>query len=86
MSRTVKPTKEHRAFRDDVIELLRKHAGELPADEMLALASHLVGQLLALQDQRKITPALGLKLIGENIEAGNAEVVNGDIQNPLGRA
>lgn len=85
-TKTVKPTDKHHAFRMDVIDVLKKHAGDLPADQMLALAAHLVGQLLALQDQTKMTLQQGLELIGTNIEMGNAEIVNGAIQNPLGRA
>jgi len=75
--RTVKPTAEHRAFRDGAINLLRKHAEHLDAREMLALSAHLVGQIAALQDQRTMTPETVLKIIEKNIELGNREAVEG---------
>lgn len=69
-----KPTKEQVAFRDDMIVTLRKH-DHLRPDELLAVASYFVGQLLALQDQRKLTPAEALQVVSANIEAGNAQAI-----------
>lgn len=73
--KTREPTAVHRAFRDDVIALLNKHAGHLDAMDMLALGAHLVGQLVAMQDHRKYTPAMAMEVVGQNIEQGNAEVL-----------
>lgn len=73
--KAIAPTPDHVAFRDDCIELLRKHAGHLDAIDMLALACHLVGQLMAMQDQRKYTKDDLLKILMANIEKGNAEVI-----------
>lgn len=81
----VEPTAIHQEFRNDMIALLTKHSGALPADAMLALASHLVGQLVAMQDQRKLTPAMAMELVAANIQAGNAEVIQG-LQTPQGRS
>lgn len=83
--RLVKPTAAHRAFRDDAIALLRKHAGELDAKDMLALSAHLVGQILAMQDQRSMTPANGMEIIARNIEVGNAEAI-AEVNSPAGKA
>lgn len=66
---------KHRAFRDDAIALLTKHGGNLGASEMLALAAHLVGRLVALQDQRVMSPAMAMEIVGKNIEQGNAEAL-----------
>ena len=69
----VQPNPRHAAFRT---ELLDKHAGKLDASEMLALASHAVGQLIAFQDQRKMTPDLAMAVVSRNIEQGNREAMN----------
>ena len=79
------PTAAHRAFRDDAIALLKKHAGHLDALDMLALGAHLVGQLIAMQDHRKITPAMAMDVVGKNIEQGNGEVLAG-LDKPAGSA
>lgn len=72
--RSIKPTDAHRAFRGEVCALLERHGSNLSANEMLALASHLVGQIIALQDQRTMTPDLCMKIVSKNIEIGNREV------------
>lgn len=71
------PTALHHKFRDDVIALLDKHAGALDAAEMLALSAHLVGQILAMQDLRKLTLARAMEIVATNIEQGNGEVLAG---------
>ena len=73
--RLVKPTEQHQAFRNDLIALLNKYAGHLDAKVMLALSAHLVGQIVAMQDQRTVTRALALEIVARNIEVGNAEAV-----------
>lgn len=73
--RTIKPTTKHHAFRGDLIALLKKYAGNLNAAEMLALSAHLVGQILAMQDQRTVTREMALEVVGKNIEIGNAEAI-----------
>lgn len=74
--RVVTPTAAHRLFRSDAIELLRKHAGHLDAKDMLALSAHLVGQILAMQDQRTIVPKTAMEIVARNIEIGNQEAIN----------
>lgn len=75
--RVVKPSADHRKFRSEAIELLKKHAGCLDAKEMLALAAHLTGQIIAMQDQRTVTREIALEIVMRNIEAGNAEILGG---------
>ena len=65
-----KPSAAHEAFRNDMIATLRKHQ-HLAADELLAVAAYFVGQLVALQDQRRMTPAMAMQVVASNIEAGN---------------
>ena len=72
----VQPSPRHAAFRTELLALLDKHAGKLDASEMLALASHAVGQLIAFQDQRKMTPDLAMAVVSRNIVQGNREAMN----------
>ena len=65
----------HKAFWDDMIALLAKHTGQLQADEMLAVASQMVGQIVAMQDQRKMRPGDAMTIVASNIEMGNARAV-----------
>jgi hypothetical protein len=71
-----KPTIDQQAFRNDAVRLLNEYAGKLSAVEMLALGSHLVGQILALQDHRSMTPDRAMEIVKQNIEQGNREVVD----------
>lgn len=64
------------AFREDIITIFGKYGNLLTAEEMLALASHLVGQLIAMQDQRTTTREMALELVIKNIEKGNEEVLS----------
>jgi hypothetical protein len=72
----IEPTALHRAFRDDIIATLNKHAGRLDASEMMALAAYTVGQIMAMQDARKWTPARAMDLVAKNIELGNAQAIS----------
>lgn len=78
-----KPSKAHTAFRDDMVAALRKHQ-HLPPDEMLAVASYFLGQLIALQDQRKLTPVMAMQIVSSNIEAGNAHAIQQSLGTPVG--
>jgi hypothetical protein len=85
--KTVAPTALQKEFRDDFIALLHKYTDDraLSAMEMLALASYSVGQLVALQDQTKVTPDMALSCVSVNIELGNAHVIQG-LSDTLGTA
>lgn len=69
------PLTPHREFRDDLLAVIRKHGAKLEAAEILAIAAHLVGQIIALQDQRTMSREMALQIVGANIEQGNQEVV-----------
>lgn len=47
----------------------------LEPEEMLALACQLVGNLIALQDQRKYTTNAVMAMVSANIEVGNREAI-----------
>lgn len=73
----------HRGAYDDVCALLRKHAGTLDGLELLAVAANIVGKLVALQDQRTVTPAQALEVVARNIELGNREALE-TVSRPAG--
>lgn len=75
MSRVVAPTKDQERFRQELLALCQKHNADNGADTLLAIAAYAVGQLIAMQDQRRFTSATLMKLVSENIEAGNQFVI-----------
>ena len=71
----MKSNDNHEAFYQDLAVLLDKHAGHLSGVEILAIASNMVGKIVALQDQRSITPAKAMEIVFKNIEMGNSQVI-----------
>ncbi len=69
------PTEDFEGFRQDMLALLHRRLGTLPADQMLAVAAYMVGQLVAMQDQRTLTPAMAMQIVSANIEKGNRDVI-----------
>lgn len=65
----------HEAFKLDVLALIQKHEPQLRQIEMLAVASKLVGMLVAAQDQRTVTPESAMKTVSINIEMGNQQFI-----------
>jgi hypothetical protein len=65
----------HVACRNAMLAAMQAHVGTLRADELLAIAAHVVGQLIAFQDQRAMTPEMAMDLVQKNIAQGNAEAV-----------
>lgn len=70
------PTPQMEAFRTDMLDTLNKHSGPLEQSVMLALAAYTVGQIIALQDQTKMTFEMAYKLVETNIEKGNQHVIS----------
>ena len=75
----------HQVAYDDLADLLRKHAGEVSAIELLAIAANMLGKMVALQDQRIITPAMAMETVARNIEIGNQQAL-AQLMTPKGRA
>ncbi len=71
--KTAKP--EHEVAYQDLCALVNKHAGKLSSLELLAVASNMLGKLVALQDQRTVTPAMAMEVVAQNIEHGNKQVL-----------
>jgi hypothetical protein len=67
---------EHEISYLDLCQLLNRHEGRLSPLELLAVAANMVGKLVALQDQRTVTPAMAMEVVARNIEHGNKELVD----------
>lgn len=72
--KTAKP--EHEVAYQDLAALLARHADKMSAEEVLAIAANMVGKLVAMQDQRKFTPAAAMEIVDRNIELGNQQVID----------
>ncbi len=67
---TYQPTAEHVAFMTDLKAVIGQHT-HLSGEEILALVSQLVGNLIAAQDQTKHTVETVLKMVWANVQIGN---------------
>lgn len=81
--RLAKP--EHEVAYQELIALVNKHARKLSAIEMLAVAANMLGKLIAMQDQRSVTPQAAMKVVADNIEHGNKTVLD-QLSQSVGRA
>lgn len=69
-------TKADKKLYDAILRMIGDHTGpDASKERILAIASQVVGQILAMQDQRKHTPATMVELVQANIEKGNADFV-----------
>jgi hypothetical protein len=75
--RIITLNERHLRYRAAVLAAMRAEGDDLSAEEVLALTAHVIGQLVALQDQRTMSPARAMAIISRNIVQGNAEVVEG---------
>ena len=74
--RSQKPSRIAVECREAVIAAIQPFKHGLSSMEILAVLSYTVGQTIAMQDQRTITHEMIWELVGANIEAGNAAVIN----------
>ena len=72
--RLAKP--EHEVAYQDLCQLVNRHADKLSPVELLAIAANMLGKLVALQDQRAMTPAEAMEVVAQNIECGNKQVLD----------
>ena len=75
----------HQVVYQDLGVLLSKHANSVTAAEILAIAANMVGKLIALQDQRTMSKDVAMEIVAQNIEQGNAEIIQ-NLQNSQGGA
>jgi tRNA threonylcarbamoyladenosine modification (KEOPS) complex Cgi121 subunit len=73
-SQLAKP--EHEVVYQDLCALVNKHAASISAMEILAIASNMVGKLVAMQDQRTVSPSMAMEVFAKNIEAGNRQILD----------
>lgn len=69
-----------------MIDVLRQYQDQMTGLEILAITSYLVGQIIAVQDQRKITPEKAFELVQRNVAQGNRDVVDDFLGQTRGRA
>jgi Asp-tRNA(Asn)/Glu-tRNA(Gln) amidotransferase B subunit len=67
---------EHEAAYQDLCQLVNRHASKLTSLELLAVAANMLGKLIALQDQRTISPSQAMEIVAQNIEHGNKQVLD----------
>lgn len=79
-------TPAHRAMHRRIVEFLQSATAEMSAPEVLAIAAHIVGGCIALQDQRTMNPEQALELVAQNIDAGNAQTIAELATKTAGRA
>lgn len=66
----------HEVAFQDVCDLVQRHISDgVSALELLAIASNLVGKIIAFQDQRQVTPARAMRIVEFNIEIGNQQAL-----------
>jgi hypothetical protein len=70
----MKPTAEHLKLMDGLKAAIGL-VPQMPAQEVLAIVSQLVGNLVALQDAQRYTPAQVMAMVSHNVEIGNREAV-----------
>ena len=68
-------SRKHQIVYQEIADLLKRHAVDTTALEVLAIAANLVGKLIAMQDQNAVTSAQALDMVQKNIELGNQEAL-----------
>lgn len=66
--KSYKPDPKDQEYLDN---LKKQMPPDMPAQRILAITSQFVGQLIALQDQRSMTPDRAMQIVTTNIEIGN---------------
>lgn len=83
--KTITPSPAAVEFNAAIKDVLAKFKDRMSAQEMLAVSAHLVGTIIAFQDQREVTPSMAMELVSQNIEAGNAAALE-SLNNTVGVA
>lgn len=74
-TKLLKAKPEHEVAYQDICSLVNKHADNIDSLELLAIAANMLGKLIALQDSTKYTHEEVMKIVTENIEYGNRQVL-----------
>lgn len=70
------PSAADKALREDILNLVRRHLFPNTPERILAVASQVVGQVLALQNPTTMGKDAAIALIMANIEQGNQDYVS----------
>jgi hypothetical protein len=73
--RIAKP--EHEIAYQELAAFLKRQTDKynLSSEELLAVASNMLGKIIALQDQRTMTKDRALKIVCANLEMGNQHLI-----------
>jgi hypothetical protein len=74
-TKRLRATLEHEMVYTDLIKLIAKHSEKVDKEEIMAIVANMLGKIMAMQDQRKISAQAALEIILSNIEEGNASVI-----------
>lgn len=83
MTKRIDMCPEHERIKDQLTSLILDNSRKNENQEILAIASLIVGIIIALQDQTKLTPEMAMEIVTKNIQLGNQAVVN-DLLNKKG--
>lgn len=77
MSKLHKAGSKHEIAYQELCAILKKLADEhsLSSTELLAIASNMVGKMIAMQDQRKYTSSQIMDMVARNVELGNQQAI-----------
>lgn len=72
-TKRVEPSDKHKQFHKDFADYLKSYCDKnnISNLELLAIASYVVGQILALQDKNILTIEQAITIVNENIQSGN---------------
>lgn len=74
--KTIKMEKaKYQEVHSAISAVLNIYAGNLTPLELLCLGSQMVGQFLAIQDEREVTTSEAMEIVIHNIRLGNENVV-----------
>jgi hypothetical protein len=71
---------EHEIAYQELANLMRRCTDKykLSSEELLAVASNMLGKIIALQDQRTMTKDRAMQIVCANLEMGNQHII-GDL-------
>ena len=87
MAYSIEPDASHEAFLAELKATLGNSGKDMPADILLAIASQFIGQLIAMQDQRRFSTGAIMEMVARNIEIGNAMAIElSGLMDPRGQS
>lgn len=66
---------EYEVAYQDLISLIAKHKDKVTKEELLAISANVVGKIIAMLDQRTMTPEQALTIVDMNIQRGNQQAL-----------